>query len=77
MLSANAVMLGHHFIPLEFLQHDLRLLLDAAWHSSQLVHTLCVSSSSCCFNAQGLHHGQSHAPRCAFSALRHQRLPYS
>ena len=42
MLSANAVMLGHHFIPLELLQHGLSLSLNAAWHSSQLVYTLCI-----------------------------------
>ncbi len=58
----NAVMLGHHFIPLGVLQHNLRLLLNAACHSSQPVHALCVSSCSYCLSAQEFHLELSHDP---------------
>ena len=55
--KSNAVMLGPHFMPLQFLQLDLCLLSNAECHSSQPVDTLSASSSSCCLNAQRLHHG--------------------
>ncbi len=55
--ECNAVMLGPHFMPLQFLQLDLCLLSNAERHSTQPVDTLCASSSSGCLNAQGLHHG--------------------
>ncbi len=39
--ECDAVM-EHHFIPLDFLRRMLCLLRNAACHSSQLVHTLCI-----------------------------------
>jgi len=54
--ECTAVMLGYHFMPLQVLQHDWCLLLNAACHSSQLVNTLCVSSISYCLSAQEFYH---------------------